>query len=85
VRQAIENDVHAVGISSLAGAHLTLVPLVVAGCGPPGPPRSRGRRGVIPPQDLGPLAAAGRAVFGPGPRPRRRAPVLELVRAAVRP
>ena len=39
VRQAIENDVHAVGISTLAGGHLTLVPAVVDGA-------ARGRGGA---------------------------------------
>jgi methylmalonyl-CoA mutase len=67
-RQAIDNDVHAVGISTQAGAHLTLVPALVrrlnelgAGdivtvCG-----------GVIPQGDYAALAAAGvPLVFGPG-------------------
>jgi methylmalonyl-CoA mutase len=67
-RQAVENDVHIVGVSSLAAGHLTLVPqlreelarfgrediLVVVG-------------GVIPPQDYSALYEAGAvAVFGPG-------------------
>jgi methylmalonyl-CoA mutase len=67
-RQAVENDVHVVGVSSLAAGHLTLVPqlrdelarlgrgdiVIVAG-------------GVIPPQDYQALYAAGAAaVFGPG-------------------
>ncbi len=67
-RQAVENDVHAVGLSSLAGGHTTLLPrlmdelrkqerddvVVVAG-------------GVIPPRDHERLLAAGAAaVFGPG-------------------
>ena len=67
-RQAIENDVHVVGISSLAGGHKTLVPelvqelrrqgaghiLVVAG-------------GVIPPQDHPFLKENGvHFIFGPG-------------------
>lgn len=66
--QAVENDVHLVGVSSLAGGHKTLIPdlinilkgmgrediMVVAG-------------GVIPPQDYDVLFAAGvAAVFGPG-------------------
>ena len=66
-RQAVENDVHIVGVSSLAAGHLTLVPelkqelekqgrpdiLIVAG-------------GVIPPDDY-PLYKAGAiAIFGPG-------------------
>ena len=67
-RHAVENDVHIVGVSSLAAGHLTLVPelrdqlakqgrddiMIVAG-------------GVIPPQDVGALLEAGAAaVFGPG-------------------
>jgi methylmalonyl-CoA mutase len=67
-RQAVENDVHIVGVSSLAAGHLTLVPqlreelarhgrediMIVAG-------------GVIPPQDYPALYEAGAAeVFGPG-------------------
>ena len=67
-RQAVENDVHIVGVSSLAAGHLTLVPalrealealgrgdiMVVVG-------------GVIPPQDYPELYAAGaKAIFGPG-------------------
>ena len=67
-RQAVENDVHIVGASSLAAGHLTLVPelrdhlaalgrddiMIVAG-------------GVIPPQDYEALTAGGAAaIFGPG-------------------
>jgi methylmalonyl-CoA mutase len=67
-RQAVENDVHIVGVSTLAAGHLTLVPqlrkelsklgrddiMIVAG-------------GVIPPQDYDALYQAGAAaVFGPG-------------------
>ncbi len=67
-KQAVENDVHVVGVSSLAAGHLTLVPelrdelaklgrediMIVAG-------------GVIPPQDYEALYNAGAAaVFGPG-------------------
>ncbi|MEV8511970.1 methylmalonyl-CoA mutase [Dactylosporangium sp. NPDC051484] len=67
-RQAVEADVHIVGVNSLAAGHLTLVPalraelaelgrddiLVVVG-------------GVIPPQDYDELRAAGAAaIFGPG-------------------
>jgi methylmalonyl-CoA mutase len=67
-RQAIEADVHIVGVSSLAAGHLSLVPalkaalaeadrddiMVVVG-------------GVIPPQDFAELRAAGAAaIFGPG-------------------
>ncbi|MFN3868440.1 MAG: methylmalonyl-CoA mutase [Hyphomicrobiaceae bacterium] len=67
-RQAVENDVHIIGVSSLAAGHLTLVPelrealakegrddiMIVVG-------------GVIPPADYPALFEAGaKAVFGPG-------------------
>jgi methylmalonyl-CoA mutase len=68
VREAIENDVHVIGISSQAAGHKTLVPKVIEGlkeagaddiaviCG-----------GVIPPQDHAELRAMGvAAIFGPG-------------------
>jgi methylmalonyl-CoA mutase len=82
VRQAIENDVHAVGISTLAGGHLTLVPAVIEGL------RAAGAGqmlmvvgGVVPPQDYAALEAAGvGAVFGPGTRiPEAARKVLELL------
>ncbi len=67
-RMAVENDVHVVGISSLAGAHKTLVPEVVSEL------KRLGRDdiavfvgGVIPQQDYDALYAAGACgVFGPG-------------------
>jgi methylmalonyl-CoA mutase len=67
-RQAVENDVHIVGVSSLAAAHLTLVPELKAAL------EAEGRGdimivvgGVIPPADYPALYAAGaRAIFGPG-------------------
>jgi methylmalonyl-CoA mutase len=67
-RQAIENDVHIVGISSLAAGHLTLVPELRAAL------ESYGRDdimivvgGVVPPQDYDALYAAGAvAIFPPG-------------------
>ena len=68
VRDAIENDVHVIGISSQAAGHQTLVPQVIDGlkqegaddiiviCG-----------GVIPPQDYDEMYACGvSAIFGPG-------------------
>ena len=67
-RDAVENDVHLVGVSSLAAGHKTLVPALIAAleaagagdiaviCG-----------GVIPPQDYDMLTAAGvAAIYGPG-------------------
>jgi methylmalonyl-CoA mutase len=67
-RQAVENDVHLVGVSTLAAGHLTLVPQLREEL------RKQGREdilivagGVIPPQDYSALYAAGAvAVFGPG-------------------
>ncbi|MBL8086931.1 MAG: methylmalonyl-CoA mutase [Chthonomonas sp.] len=66
--QAIENDVHVVGVSSLAAGHNTLLPALITEL------RSRGREdilvvvgGVIPPQDYEGLYAHGvAAIFGPG-------------------
>jgi methylmalonyl-CoA mutase len=67
-RMAVENDVHVLGISSLAGGHKTLVPDVIAEL------KNYGREdilvvvgGVIPPRDYEYLRKAGVAgVFGPG-------------------
>jgi methylmalonyl-CoA mutase len=67
-RFAIESDVHAVGVSSLAAAHKTLVPQLIDEL------RRQGRGeilvvvgGVIPPQDYAFLRQAGvAAIFGPG-------------------
>jgi len=67
-RQAVENDVHVVGASSLAAGHLTLVPELKSALA------AQGRDdilvvvgGVIPPQDYPELTAAGAAaIFGPG-------------------
>jgi len=67
-RQAVENDVHILGISSLAGAHLTLVQELKAEL------ERNGRGdimivvgGVVPPQDYDALKAAGaEAIFPPG-------------------
>jgi methylmalonyl-CoA mutase len=67
-RMAIENDVHVVGASSLAGGHRLLVPELIAAL------RELGRPeilvtvgGVVPPADVAALEASGvAAVFGPG-------------------
>jgi methylmalonyl-CoA mutase len=82
-RDAIENDVHVVGVSTLAAAHRTLVPelldqlrkegaddiLVVIG-------------GVVPPQDHEPLRRAGvAAVYGPGTNiPAAASEIMALIR-----
>ena len=68
-RQAVENDVHMVGASSLAAGHLTLAPELINEL------KAAGRPdiltvigGVIPPQDYPALEAAGVvAIFPPGP------------------
>jgi methylmalonyl-CoA mutase len=67
-RQAVENDVHFVGISSLAGGHKTLVPALVDALARLGRPDILVvAGGVIPPADYDMLYAAGvAAVFGPG-------------------
>jgi methylmalonyl-CoA mutase len=67
-RQAVENDVHILGVSSLAAAHLTLVPELKAEL------EKQGRGdimivvgGVVPPQDYDVLMKAGaEAIFPPG-------------------
>src|SRR4030043_647776 len=67
-RQAVENDVHILGISSLAGGHKTLIPQVIKEL------KDLGRAdimviagGVIPPQDYDYLYKAGVVgIFGPG-------------------
>jgi methylmalonyl-CoA mutase len=67
-RQAVENDVHVLGVSSLAAGHKTLVPQVISEL------KRLGREdilviagGVIPPQDYQFLYDAGvAAIFGPG-------------------
>jgi methylmalonyl-CoA mutase len=83
-RDAVDNDVHVVGVSSQAAGHLTLVPQLVAElkaagaddvvvvCG-----------GVIPPQDYPRLREAGvAAIFGPGTNiPVAARQVLDLLRA----
>jgi methylmalonyl-CoA mutase len=67
-RQAVENDVHIIGVSSLAAGHLTLVPDLAAALAKEG----SGDimivvGGVIPPSDYDTLFKAGaKAVFGPG-------------------
>ena len=67
-QQAVENDVHWVGVSSLAAGHKTLVPQLVAALTALGRPDIRVVvGGVIPRQDYAALHEAGAvAVFGPG-------------------
>ncbi len=67
-RQAVENDVHIVGVSSLAAGHLTLVPELKAALAKAGRPDIMiVVGGVIPPQDFDALIEAGAsAIFPPG-------------------
>jgi methylmalonyl-CoA mutase len=82
-RQAIENDVHVIGVSSQAAGHKTLVPQLIQAlraakaddilviCG-----------GVIPPQDYEPLTTAGvAAIYGPGTNiPLAASEILGMIR-----
>ncbi|HEU0159456.1 MAG TPA: methylmalonyl-CoA mutase [Hyphomicrobiaceae bacterium] len=84
-RQAVENDVHIIGVSSLAAGHLTLVPELTAALTKEG----RGDimivvGGVIPPADYEALFQAGaQAVFGPGTNiPSAAADLLDKLNAA---
>jgi methylmalonyl-CoA mutase len=82
-QQAIENDVHIVGVSSQAAGHKTLVPQLIASL------REQGAEdiivicgGVIPPKDYDQLRADGvAAIFGPGTNiPQAAEAVLELIK-----
>jgi methylmalonyl-CoA mutase len=84
-RQAIENDVHAIGVSTLAAGHKTLVPGVIAEL------KKQGADeivvfvgGVIPHQDYEFLYGAGvKGIYGPGtPIPSSAKDVLEQIRKA---
>jgi len=84
-RQAIENDVHAVGVSTLAAGHKTLVPAIIAEL------KKQGADdiivfvgGVIPRQDYEFLYDAGvKGIYGPGtPIPASAKDVLEQIRKA---
>jgi len=84
-RLAVENDVHAIGCSSLAAGHKTLVPQIIQAL------KAQGADdiivfagGVIPAQDYDVLYAAGaKAIFGPGTRIEDSARrVLEEIRKA---
>ena len=84
-RQAIENDVHAVGVSTLAAGHKTLVPAIISEL------RKQGADdiivfvgGVIPRQDYDFLYEAGvKGIYGPGtPIPASAKDVLEQIKKA---
>ncbi|MBP6662391.1 MAG: methylmalonyl-CoA mutase [Paludibacter sp.] len=81
-KQAVENDVHVMGISSLAAGHKTLVPQVIAEL------KAMGREdivviagGVIPAQDYDYLYKAGvAAIFGPGsPVAKAACTIMEIL------
>jgi methylmalonyl-CoA mutase len=82
-RQAIENDVHVIGVSSQAAGHKTLVPALIEAL------RAQGGEdivvvcgGVIPPQDYAMLQAAGvAAIYGPGTNiPHAASEIMGLIR-----
>ncbi|HEY8856101.1 MAG TPA: methylmalonyl-CoA mutase [Rugosibacter sp.] len=84
-RQAIENDVHAIGVSTLAAGHKTLVPALIEAL------KTQGANdivvfvgGVIPAQDYADLYKIGAAgIFGPGtPIPDSAREVLRAIAAA---
>jgi methylmalonyl-CoA mutase len=81
--QAVENDVHVVGMSSLAAGHKTLLPQLVAEL------KALGREdiiviigGVIPAQDYDFLYANGAsAIFGPGTKiPETTIKLMEIIK-----
>ncbi len=85
-RQAIENDVHAVGVSTLAAGHKTLVPAIIQAL------KDQGADdiivfvgGVVPAQDYDFLYRSGvKGIYGPGtPIPTSARDVLEQIRRAV--
>ena len=85
-RQAIENDVHAVGVSTLAAGHKTLVPAIIAEL------KKQGADdiivfvgGVIPRQDYDFLYESGvKGIYGPGtPIPASAKDVLEQIRQSI--
>ena len=86
-RQAIENDVHAVGVSTLAAGHKTLVPAIIAEL------KKQGADdivvfvgGVVPKQDYDFLVAAGvKGIYGPGtPIPASAKDVLKQIRLSLK-
>ena len=85
-RQAIENDVHAIGVSTLAAGHKTLVPAII------GELKKQGADdivvfvgGVIPRQDYDMLYEAGvKGIYGPGtPIPASAKDVLEQIKKSL--
>jgi methylmalonyl-CoA mutase C-terminal domain/subunit len=84
VRAAIDEDVDAVGLSILSGAHRTLLPRVVEGLRAAGAPDVVVfAGGIIPEEDVAELTGKGvRKVFGPG---TKLAEITAWVAAEVRP
>ncbi len=85
VRQAIENDVHLIGISSQAAGHRTLVPGVMRALEAAGAEDIRVIcGGVIPPDDYAMLREIGvAAIFGPGTNiPRAAGEIIDILEAA---
>ena len=85
-RQAIENDVHAVGVSTLAAGHKTLVPAIIEELKKQGAPDIIVFvGGVIPKQDYEFLYEAGvKGIYGPGtPIPVSARDVLSHIQQAV--
>jgi methylmalonyl-CoA mutase len=81
-RDAVEHDVHVVGVSSQAAGHKTLVPQLIAELRQAGAPETLVVcGGVIPPQDYDMLTQAGvAAIFGPGTKiPAAARKVLALL------
>jgi methylmalonyl-CoA mutase len=81
-RQAIENDVHVVGVSSQAAGHKTLVPALIQALKDQGSPETIVvAGGVIPPKDYDALRAAGvAAIYGPGTNiPKAAAEILGII------
>ena len=81
-RQAVESDVHIVGVSTQAAGHGTLVPQLLAALAEEGAGDVRVVvGGVVPPQDHGPLKEAGvAAIYGPGTDiPKAACEVLDLL------
>jgi methylmalonyl-CoA mutase len=84
-RQAIENDVHAVGVSTLAAGHKTLVPEIIRALREQGSPEIIVFvGGVVPQQDYAFLREAGvKGIYGPGtPIPESARDVLNHIKRA---
>lgn len=82
-QQAVDGDVHVVGISSLAAAHRTLIPQLITHLSVLSPHRKIAVicGGVVPEQDIPDLKASGvLEVFGPGTAiPQAARKVIELI------